>query len=64
MLAACHCCQPLKQGISCPAVGRLLVQASRLGIATVVSTDSIRHFLRGFHSREDFPLIWASTYEV
>jgi hypothetical protein len=39
-------------------------QASRLGITTVVSTDSIRHMMRSFHPREAAPLLWASTYQA
>ena len=38
--------------------------ASRLGIATVLSTDSIRHMLRSFSTPEAQPLIWASTYKA
>ena len=39
-------------------------QASRLGITNVVSTDSIRHMMRSFHSKEEHPLVWASTYQA
>ena len=38
--------------------------AARLGITTLLSTDSIRHMLRSFHSREEAPLLYASTYQV
>jgi len=38
--------------------------ASRFGISTVVSTDSIRHMLRGFAALEDQPLLWTSTYQA
>ena len=38
--------------------------AARLGITTVLSTDSVRHMLRSFHSKEECPLLWASTYQV
>eukprot|EP00798_Chlamydomonas_sp_ICE-L_P001904 gene1904-33318_t len=38
--------------------------ASRLGINTVISTDTIRHYLRSFATPEEDPLIWASTYEA
>ncbi|CAI5495319.1 unnamed protein product [Closterium sp. Naga37s-1] len=38
--------------------------ASRLGITTVVSTDSLRHMMRGFSSREANPLLYASTYQA
>ncbi|PNY03758.1 2-phosphoglycerate kinase [Trifolium pratense] len=37
---------------------------SRLGITTVVSTDSIRHMMRGFASEKENPLLWASTYHA
>eukprot|EP00775_Hariotina_reticulata_P003342 gene3342-3618_t len=40
------------------------ILANRLGITTVISTDSIRHMLRSFHSPEGCPLLWASTYEA
>lgn len=39
-------------------------QAGRLGISTVVSTDSLRHMLRGFSTQEAAPLLWASTYQA
>ncbi len=38
--------------------------AARLGITTVVSTDSVRHMLRSFADARDDPLLWASTYQV
>jgi len=38
--------------------------ASRLGISTILSTDSIRHILRNFLNREDYPVLFASTYET
>ncbi|XXG40187.1 hypothetical protein AAC387_Pa01g0968 [Persea americana] len=38
--------------------------ASRLGITTVVSTDSIRHMMRSFVDEKDNPLLWASTYHA
>ena len=38
--------------------------AARLGITTLLSTDSIRHMLRGFQSAEENPLLWLSTYEA
>ncbi|KAJ4971491.1 hypothetical protein NE237_004590 [Protea cynaroides] len=38
--------------------------ASRLGITTVVSTDSIRHMMRSFFDEEENPLLWASTYHA
>lgn len=37
---------------------------SRLGITTVVSTDSIRHMMRSFVDEEQNPLLWASTYHA
>jgi hypothetical protein len=37
--------------------------ASRLGITTVVSTDSVRAMMRSFDPEKD-PLLWASTYEA
>ncbi|KAF8059755.1 LPA1 [Scenedesmus sp. PABB004] len=40
------------------------ILANRLGITTVISTDSIRHMLRSFSSREAAPLLWASTYQA
>ncbi|XP_027102420.1 P-loop NTPase domain-containing protein LPA1 homolog 2-like isoform X2 [Coffea arabica] len=38
--------------------------ASRLGITTVISTDSIRHMMRSFVSEQENPLLWASTYHA
>ncbi|KAL6009934.1 hypothetical protein ACLOJK_000365 [Asimina triloba] len=38
--------------------------ASRLGITTVVSTDSIRHMMRSFVDEKENPLVWASTYHA
>jgi 2-phosphoglycerate kinase len=38
--------------------------AERLKIHTVLSTDSIRHTLRGSHSKEAFPHLHVSTYET
>ncbi|XP_059659444.1 P-loop NTPase domain-containing protein LPA1 homolog 2-like [Cornus florida] len=37
---------------------------SRLGITTVVSTDSIRHMMRSFVEEKQNPLLWASTYHA
>ncbi|KAL8515990.1 hypothetical protein ACS0TY_014608 [Phlomoides rotata] len=37
---------------------------SRLGITTVLSTDSIRHMMRSFVDEEQNPLLWASTYHA
>ena len=39
-------------------------QGSRLGITTVVSTDSIRHMMRGFADEKQNPLLYASTYHA
>ncbi|XP_051120840.1 P-loop NTPase domain-containing protein LPA1 homolog 2 [Andrographis paniculata] len=36
----------------------------RLGITTVISTDSIRHMMRSFVDEEQNPLLWASTYHA
>ena len=38
--------------------------AARLGITTVVSTDSVRNMLRSFAGPGEDPLLWASTYEA
>jgi len=54
--------RPGKASLGSPAPTR--VQATRLGITTVVSTDSIRHMLRSFHPRDQAPVLWASTYQV
>ena len=40
------------------------LQASRPGITTVVSTDSIRHMMRSFADEKENPLLWASTYHA
>lgn len=37
---------------------------SRLGITTVISTDSIRHMMRSFVDEQQNPLLWASTYHA
>jgi 2-phosphoglycerate kinase len=37
---------------------------SRLGISTVLSTDTIRHIMRNFLSKEEHPILFASTYET
>ena len=41
-----------------------MLQGSRLGITTVVSTDSIRHMMRSFVDEKQDPLLWASTYHA
>ncbi|KAI3683548.1 hypothetical protein L1987_84055 [Smallanthus sonchifolius] len=38
--------------------------ASRLGITTVLSTDSIRHMMRSFVDENQNPLLWSSTYHA
>ena len=38
--------------------------ASKMGITTVVSTDSVRHMLRSFTTEAEDPVLWASTYQV
>ncbi|VFQ98938.1 unnamed protein product [Cuscuta campestris] len=37
---------------------------SRLGITTVISTDSIRHMRRSFVTEKENPLLWSSTYHA
>ncbi|KAK9124207.1 hypothetical protein Sjap_013809 [Stephania japonica] len=37
---------------------------SRLGITTVISTDSIRHMMRSYVDEKQNPLLWASTYHA
>lgn len=37
---------------------------SRLGISTVLSTDTIRHIMRNFVSKDDNAILFASTYET
>ncbi|CAK9158524.1 unnamed protein product [Ilex paraguariensis] len=37
---------------------------SRLGITTLISTDSIRHMMRSFVDEKQNPLLWASTYHA
>ncbi|XP_059626829.1 P-loop NTPase domain-containing protein LPA1 homolog 2-like isoform X2 [Cornus florida] len=37
---------------------------SRLGITTIISTDSIRHMMRSFVDEKQNPLLWASTYHA
>ena len=38
--------------------------AARLGITTLLSTDSVRHMMRSFVPQADNPVLWASTYQV
>ena len=42
----------------------IVMQGSRLGITTVISTDSIRHMMRSFVDEKQNPLLWASTYHA
>jgi 2-phosphoglycerate kinase len=37
---------------------------SRLGISTVISTDTIRHVMRNFLTKEENGILFASTYET
>ncbi|URE16584.1 2-phosphoglycerate kinase-related [Musa troglodytarum] len=37
---------------------------SRLGVTTVISTDSIRHMMRSYVDEKQNPLLWASTYHA
>ena len=37
---------------------------AKLGISTVLSTDTIRHIMRNFISQKDDPILFASTYEA
>lgn len=37
---------------------------SRLGISTVLSTDSIRHIMRNFLLEKEHPILFCSTYEA
>lgn len=39
------------------------ILANQLGLATVLSTDTIRHILRSVYSKDDHPLLFTSTYE-
>jgi len=38
--------------------------ASRLGINSILSTDSVRHMLRSFDTNKENKFIWSSTYEA
>jgi 2-phosphoglycerate kinase len=38
--------------------------ASRMGITKVLSTDSVRHLLRGFVTKQQEPCLFASTYHA
>ena len=37
---------------------------TRLGISTVLSTDSIRHVMRNFLQAKNHPVLFCSTYEA
>jgi 2-phosphoglycerate kinase len=37
--------------------------ASHLGLPEVLSTDSIRHILRNFIDKKEYPFLFVSTYE-
>ena len=37
---------------------------SRLGISTVLSTDTIRHVMRNFLTKDENGILFASTYET
>ena len=36
---------------------------SHLGLPEVLSTDSIRHIMRNFMNKSEYPFLFASTYE-
>ena len=40
------------------------ILATKFGIATVLSTDSIRHIMRNFISKEENQVLFVSTYEA
>ena len=50
--------------IECLIRAVFVSQGSRLGITTVVSTDSIRHMMRSFADEKQNPLLYASTYHA
>ncbi|KAL6566817.1 hypothetical protein OROMI_015221 [Orobanche minor] len=54
----------LLQDVEFSLCGALSLQGSRLGITTIVSTDSIRHMMRSFVDEKQNPLLWASTYHA
>jgi len=37
---------------------------TRLGIPTVLSTDSIRHIMRNYLAESENPILFCSTYEA
>jgi hypothetical protein len=62
LLFVCLAFELLAISLLCPLL--LCDQANRLGVTTVISTDSIRHMLRSFQPKEEAPLLWASTYQA
>ncbi len=62
------CILGMKHATTCwvlsSAAGGAGLLAARLGVSTVVSTDSVRHMLRSFTPAAANPLLWASTYEA
>jgi 2-phosphoglycerate kinase len=40
------------------------ILGTRLGIQTVLSTDSIRHIMRNFLNEAENPILFCSTYEA
>ncbi|CAI5990896.1 unnamed protein product [Closterium sp. NIES-65] len=70
MLPPSHAARTMGGGSSGEGASRVGItaasthSASRLGITRVVSTDSLRHMMRGFSSREANPLLYASTYQA
>lgn len=38
--------------------------AEQFNIKNVISTDHIRHIMRNFTSKEDSPVLFASTYDA
>lgn len=38
--------------------------ATKIGIPSVLSTDSIRHIMRNFFEKDSYPILFASTYEA
>ena len=38
--------------------------ASRFGLTTVLSTDQVRHLLRNFHTKQECPALYTSSYNT
>ena len=38
--------------------------ASRFGLTTVLSTDQVRHLLRNFHTKIEYPALYTSSYNT